>query len=76
MTALNNEEAEILRLWPDVAEERSNIEFIEAVLRNYYKTHQYFVYVDDSMAITTGIRERHKAIDFVHSAAIFATFKP
>lgn len=73
--ALSNNEIEILKLWTPQAEERNNVEFIEVVLRNFYKTHQYFVYVDDSLSITARTKEWHKAIDFVHSTSIFTTFK-
>lgn len=72
--ALSNGDIEIMQTWPLEKEEHNLIVFMKHVLREYYKTHQYFVYVDDIESITPKIRENHVSINFVTSENVFKTF--
>lgn len=72
--ALSNGDIEIMRTWPDEKEEPNSIVFMKHVLREHYKTQQYFVYVDDMDAVDAKSKETHVSIDFVTTDMIFKTF--
>ncbi|KAL7310018.1 hypothetical protein PS15m_010827 [Mucor circinelloides] len=72
--ALSNGDIEIMRTWPEEKEEPNSIVFMKHVLREYYKTHQYFVYVDDIESVPLKSKEMHVSIDFVTTDTIFRTF--
>jgi len=71
---LSNGDIEIMRTWPEEKEEPNSIVFMKHVLREYYKTHQYFVYVDDIESVPLKSKETHVSIDFVTTDTIFRTF--
>ncbi|KAL9543406.1 hypothetical protein MBANPS3_008134 [Mucor bainieri] len=72
--ALSNGDVEIIRTWPEEKQEPNSIVFMKHVLREYYKTRQYFVYVDDIGAVDARSKETHVSIDFVTTESIYRTF--
>jgi hypothetical protein len=71
--ALSNDKIAIMKLWSTESQKMDSVRFMDIVIRNYYKKHQFFVYVDDVYSVPRD--DRLHCIDFVKSTEIAATFK-
>ncbi|KAG1051925.1 hypothetical protein G6F43_005906 [Rhizopus delemar] len=71
--ALSNDKIAIIKLWSTESQKMDSVRFMNTVIRNYYKKHQFFVYVDDVYSVSRD--DRLHCIDFVKSTEIAATFK-
>ncbi|KAG1140257.1 hypothetical protein G6F37_009837 [Rhizopus arrhizus] len=71
--ALSNDKIAIIKLWSTESQKMDSVRFMDIVIRNYYKKHQFFVYVDDVYSVPRD--DRLHCIDFVKSTEIAATFK-
>ncbi|CAO3684154.1 unnamed protein product [Rhizopus microsporus] len=71
--ALSEGRLDILRVWSSgEIQEKDSLEFMDNIAHNYYKEHQFFIYVDDIDAIP--VNKRLNSIDFVTSANIYSSF--
>ncbi|ORE03671.1 hypothetical protein BCV72DRAFT_244201 [Rhizopus microsporus var. microsporus] len=71
--AMSEGRLDILRVWSSgETQEKNSLEFMDNVAHNYYKEHQFFIYVDDIDAIP--VNKRLNSIDFVTSANIYSSF--
>lgn len=70
--ALSNDLIQILKLWCAESDEFDHIHYMDRVAHNNYKTHQYFVYVDDIGSVSSS-QHRH-SLEFVQSSNIYSTF--
>lgn len=71
--ALSEGRLDILRVWSSgERQEKDTLEFMDNIAHNYYKEHQFFIYVDDIDAIP--VNKRLNSIDFVTSANIYSSF--
>ncbi|CEG75061.1 hypothetical protein RMATCC62417_10169 [Rhizopus microsporus] len=71
--AMSEGKLDILRVWSSgEIQEKDSLEFMDNIAHNYYKEHQFFIYVDDIDAIP--VNKRLNSIDFVTSANIYSSF--
>jgi hypothetical protein len=71
--ALSSDNIEILKLWCAETEDMNIIQYMDRVAHDKYKTHQYFVYVDDISSVPSS-QQNIFSIDFVKSSKIYSTF--
>lgn len=70
--ALSNETIQILKIWSTETEEMNCFQYMDRVAHDKYKTHRYFVYVDD---INSSYRPKNNySVDFVKSNDIYPHF--
>lgn len=69
---LSNDTIQILKLWCAETEELNYVHFMDRVAHNKYKTHQYFVYVDDISSVSSS--QYINSLEFVQSSKIYSTF--
>ncbi|KAI8361715.1 hypothetical protein BD560DRAFT_448852 [Blakeslea trispora] len=72
--ALSKGDVQVMRLWPAEKENMDSVDYMDKIMRYYYRSYQYFVMVDDIGSISTDTREEYRAIDFVKSQELFSTF--
>jgi hypothetical protein len=72
--ALSKGKIQVMRLWPPAKDDTSAIQYMNHVIRNYYKYRQYFVYVDNIDSLSSEVKERFPSLDFVQSKQLFSTF--
>ncbi|KAI9272003.1 hypothetical protein BY458DRAFT_166259 [Sporodiniella umbellata] len=68
----SSKSASALKLWSLDSQELDTVQFMEATLQNYYKTHRFFVYVDDIRSVQS--ERRPFCLDFVESSNIVSAF--
>jgi hypothetical protein len=70
--ALGQDRIQIMKLWCAEVEEMDHVEYMDRVAHEKYKTHQYFVYVDNINSVH--LSKYLNSIDFVQSSKIYSTF--
>ncbi|KAI8991045.1 hypothetical protein BDF20DRAFT_19392 [Mycotypha africana] len=66
---LSKNQIDAIRLWP--AETSRPTHFMDQVARNFCKTRQYFIYVDDKDSVPEMERQMYPAVDFFTSKEIY-----
>ncbi|KAI8085860.1 uncharacterized protein B0P05DRAFT_533999 [Gilbertella persicaria] len=71
---LSKGDIQVMRLWPAENENLDAVDYMDKILRYYYKSFQYFVMVDDVGSISEETKEKHRGLDFIKSDDLFSTF--